>query len=130
MVGILLRLLGLLSPQIASRVRPFNSEERKAVVEKKKEKKECREAATVTSGDGHHGDPSRGPQNAIFIPYTIGDIKRAVFDTAHFERELLSPLPLTPGGVKGLLGKPGGGSLQSPTLRLLRTIGLLRCGAK
>ena len=57
-------------PQIASRVRHFNSEKKKTVVEKKKgkkekkekekkerkEKKESRKTATVTSGDGRYGD--------------------------------------------------------------------------
>ena len=89
-------------PQIASRVRPFK--EKKTVVEKKKEKKERKEkkeSRKTATGDGRHGDPSLGLQNGIIIPDTVGDIERAVFDTAHFERELLLPLPLTPGGVKG-----------------------------
>ena len=40
----------------------------------KKGKKEWRKTATVTSGDGYHGDPSLGPQSAIIIPDTVGDI--------------------------------------------------------
>ena len=70
-------------PQIASRVRPFNSEE-------EKEEKECRKADAVTLGDKRHGNPSLGPQNAIRIPNTVEDIDETVLDTAQFEREFVS----------------------------------------
>ena len=42
---------------------------------KEKKKKECRKTATVTSGDGRHGDPSLGPQNAIIIPIIIPAVR-------------------------------------------------------
>ena len=120
-------------PQIASRVRPFK--EKKTVVEEKKEKKERKEkkeSRKTATGDGRHGDPSLGLQNGIIIPDTVGDIERAVFDTAHFERELLLPLPLTPGGVKGQVPvrQVWRSVTQSPASRLLRMIGVLRCGVR
>ena len=49
-------------PQIASRVRPFNSEEKKTVVEKKKEKKEKdekekKESSKTGAMETHRWDP-------------------------------------------------------------------------
>ena len=97
--------------QIAPSVKPFDAgvgplTMEKTVTEKKekrdkkdrkdKKDKKDRKNATVTSGDGRHGTPSLGPQNAILIPDNTGDIDKAVFDTAIFERGLVSPLPLTP----------------------------------
>ena len=64
-------------------------------VEKTEKEKKQLPAATVTLSD------LRRQENVLIIPDDTGDVEKAVFDTAVFERWYLSPLPLSPERVAG-----------------------------